>query len=267
MKEESGGLRACMYRKQVGQKAAQNLSFPVAQVAVCVQRIVLAIETQSHAGPQVLHFLLAEKRDLSGRSTQVQRTNSRPAWVQPPPYKVILMEKPNEQPAWTTRGHCLHIGQTWKKTILKIRDLDEVFQQVVDSDPSVCSLLLPAQDLHSLEFERKGFDCLFHFLKNLYRFLRTGDSKSNKRKKKEKKIIKTSLYCFQKVKQHGCQSYSLQEPHACCSSQVHRCEVMPRLRNVHRGLFETCFQTPACSSLLTSIARNASSCSTNQSRK
>lgn len=58
-----------MYRKEMGQKSAQNLHFSIAQVAVCVQRIVLSVETQSHAVLQILDFLLVDKRDLSGRSS------------------------------------------------------------------------------------------------------------------------------------------------------------------------------------------------------
>lgn len=53
----------------MGQKSAQNLHFSIAQVAVCVQRIVLSVETQSHAVLQILDFLLVDKRDLSGRSS------------------------------------------------------------------------------------------------------------------------------------------------------------------------------------------------------
>lgn len=69
MKENLNGLQASLYRNEVGQELAQNLNCSIAQVAVCVQRIVLAVETQSHAVLWILHFILVDKRDLSGRSS------------------------------------------------------------------------------------------------------------------------------------------------------------------------------------------------------
>lgn len=58
-----------MYREQVSQEPVQKFIFSVAQVAVCVQRIVLAVETQSHAVLQILLFLPGDVCDLGGRSS------------------------------------------------------------------------------------------------------------------------------------------------------------------------------------------------------
>ncbi len=63
-----------------------------------------------------------------------------------------------------------------RQTYSKKKHLYEVFKEVVDSDPTVNPLFLTAQNYRSSKVERKGFDFLFDFLKNLRCFVRIGNS-------------------------------------------------------------------------------------------
>lgn len=53
------------YLHYMSQQSLEGLVLPVAQEAVCVQRVLLAIKMQLYHVLFVLHFLLSHKRYLS----------------------------------------------------------------------------------------------------------------------------------------------------------------------------------------------------------
>lgn len=57
------------YFNQVGQDLAQSLFFTITQITMCVEGILLTIETQGHAVQLVLNCLWGLKGDLCGRPT------------------------------------------------------------------------------------------------------------------------------------------------------------------------------------------------------
>lgn len=74
----------------VGQQSLEGLVLPVAQEAVCVQGVVLAIQTQLHHVVFVLYFLLSRKCYLGGCSAEIKRSHCGSAGAQPVPHKTIL---------------------------------------------------------------------------------------------------------------------------------------------------------------------------------
>ena len=82
--------QASQYREQVCQYSPQHLVASVAEEAVCVQRVLLPVQTQTHPVPLVLQLFLRHKRDLGGSPTEIQRSHRGSARAQPAAHKTIL---------------------------------------------------------------------------------------------------------------------------------------------------------------------------------
>lgn len=87
-----------LYLDYVGQQFLQSLVPAVAQEAVCVQRVVVAVETQLHQVAFVLHLLRSGEGDLGGSPAEVQRSHCGFARSQPVSHKAILPEDSKEPP-------------------------------------------------------------------------------------------------------------------------------------------------------------------------
>ncbi len=78
------------YRHYMSQQPLEDLVLPVAQVAVCVQRVLLAVKMQLYHVVFVLYFLLSRKGYLGGCPTEIKRSHCGPARAEPVPHKTIL---------------------------------------------------------------------------------------------------------------------------------------------------------------------------------
>lgn len=74
----------------VGQQSLEDLVLPVAQEAVCVQRVLLAIQTQLHHVVFVLYFLLSRECYLGGCSAKIKRSHGGSAGAEPAPHEAVL---------------------------------------------------------------------------------------------------------------------------------------------------------------------------------
>lgn len=81
------------YLQDVSHESLEELVPAVAQEAVCVQRVIMAIKTQLLQILFVLHFILSLKCDLSGRSAEIKRPHRGSAGAQPAPHETILWGK------------------------------------------------------------------------------------------------------------------------------------------------------------------------------
>lgn len=79
-----------LYLQDVSQQPEQDLVLAVAQEAVCVQRVLVAVETQLHHVALVFYFLLGGKRYLRGRPPEIKRTHRGPAGAEPVAHEAIL---------------------------------------------------------------------------------------------------------------------------------------------------------------------------------
>lgn len=87
-----------LYLDYVGQNFLQSLVPAVAQEAVRVQRVVVAVEAQLHQVVFVLHLLRSGECDLGGGPAEVQRSHCGFARTQPVSHKAILPEDHEEPP-------------------------------------------------------------------------------------------------------------------------------------------------------------------------
>lgn len=78
------------YLQQDSQQPAQHLVLAEAQEAVCVEPVVLAIQTQGHAVLLVLHRVPGQEGDLGGGPPEIQSPHCPPAGAQPVAHKAIL---------------------------------------------------------------------------------------------------------------------------------------------------------------------------------
>ena len=81
---------ALHYRHDMSQQPLEDLVPPVAQEAVCVQRVLLAVKTQLHHVVFVLYFIPSGKCDLGRRPAEIERSNCGSAGAEPVPHKTIL---------------------------------------------------------------------------------------------------------------------------------------------------------------------------------
>lgn len=91
-KDQGQSLTPMLYLDYVGQYFLQSLVPAVAQEAVCVQRVVVAVETKLHQVVLVLHLLRSGECDLGGGPAEVQRSHGGFARTQPVTHKAILPE-------------------------------------------------------------------------------------------------------------------------------------------------------------------------------
>lgn len=85
------------YLQHMSQQFLEGLVLPIAQEAVCVQRVLMAIKAQLHYVPHILNFLLSHKRYLGRRTAEVKRSHRGPVWAEPVPHKTILQKKEEGQ--------------------------------------------------------------------------------------------------------------------------------------------------------------------------
>ena len=78
------------YLDYMSQQSLEDLVLAVAQEAVCVQRVLAAVQMQLYHVVFVLYVLLSHKRDLRGRPAEVKRSNCGSAGAEPLPHKTIL---------------------------------------------------------------------------------------------------------------------------------------------------------------------------------
>lgn len=91
-------LTPMLYLDYVGQYFLESLVPAVAQEAVRVQRVVVAVETQLHQVLFVLHLLWSGECDLGGGPAEVQRSHCGFARPQPVTHEAILPEDHKEPP-------------------------------------------------------------------------------------------------------------------------------------------------------------------------
>lgn len=80
-----------LYLHHMGQQFLEDLVLPVAEEAVCVQRVLLAIQTQFYQVLLVLYFLLGCKCYLGGRPTEIEGSHCGSARAEPVPHETILV--------------------------------------------------------------------------------------------------------------------------------------------------------------------------------
>lgn len=74
----------------MSQQSLEDLVPPVAQEAVCVQGVLLAVKAQLHHVVFVLYFVLSGECDLGRRPAEIERSNCRPAGAEPVPHETVL---------------------------------------------------------------------------------------------------------------------------------------------------------------------------------
>lgn len=74
----------------MNQQPLEDLVLAIAQEAVCVQRVLLAIKMQLYHVVCVLYFLLSGKCYLGGRPAEIKCSHRGPAGAEPVPHKTIL---------------------------------------------------------------------------------------------------------------------------------------------------------------------------------
>lgn len=78
------------YLQYMSQQSLEDLVLPVAQEAVCVQRVLMAIKTQLYLVMFILNFLLSGKCYLGGCPAEIKRSHCGPAGAEPAPHETIL---------------------------------------------------------------------------------------------------------------------------------------------------------------------------------
>lgn len=81
------------YLYNFSQQSLEDLAVPVAQEAVCVQRVLLAIKSELHQVKFVLYWLPSSKGYLCGCPAKIQRSHGRSARAEPMSHKTILQYK------------------------------------------------------------------------------------------------------------------------------------------------------------------------------
>lgn len=74
----------------MSQQSLEGLVLPIAQEAVCVQRVLMAIKAQLHHVSSILNFLPSHKRYLCGCAAEVERSHRGPVRAEPVPHETIL---------------------------------------------------------------------------------------------------------------------------------------------------------------------------------
>lgn len=78
------------YLHYMSQQSLEDLVLPVAQEAVCVQGVLLAVKVQLHQVAFVLYFLLSGECYLGGRPAEIKRSQCGPVWAEPASHETIL---------------------------------------------------------------------------------------------------------------------------------------------------------------------------------
>ncbi len=78
------------YLHYMSQQSLEDLVLSVAQEAVCVQGVLLAVKAQLHHVTFVLYFLLSGESYLGGRPAEIKRPHCGPAGAEPVPHETIL---------------------------------------------------------------------------------------------------------------------------------------------------------------------------------
>lgn len=77
----------------MSQQSLEDLVLTVAQEAVCVQRVLLAVQTKLHCVVFILDFIVSHKGYLGGCPAEIQCSHRGSARAQPAPHKAILKRK------------------------------------------------------------------------------------------------------------------------------------------------------------------------------
>lgn len=76
----------------MGQQSLEDLVLAIAEEAVRVQGVVLAIQTKLQCVSHILHFLLSHERYLGGCTAEIESSHCRSARAQPAAHKTILQQ-------------------------------------------------------------------------------------------------------------------------------------------------------------------------------
>ena len=102
----------CMlhYLNDLSQQSLEELILPIAQEAVCVQRVFLTIKSQLHHVTFIFYWFLSSKCYLRGRPTKIQGSHCRSVGTEPVPHKTILQREAIRKTELEKRlkGHCPH---------------------------------------------------------------------------------------------------------------------------------------------------------------
>lgn len=78
------------YLQYMSQQSLEDLVLPVAEEAVCVQRVLMSIKKQLCYVMFILNFLLSRKCYLGRRPAEIERPHRGPARAEPVPHETIL---------------------------------------------------------------------------------------------------------------------------------------------------------------------------------